>query len=145
MKQYIGNACGTIALIHLAANRPELKFDDNSVLGKFVNSTRTLTPEKRGEALQADESFRKIHAKVAEAGQTAAPTAEEAANVDLHFVALVPVKGKIWELDGRKPGPVCHGPTTDDAFLADGVKVCKAFMEANPEENRFTIVALAKD
>jgi ubiquitin carboxyl-terminal hydrolase L3 len=146
MKQKISNACGTIALVHLVANSEKhFKVAPNSTLGKFLELTKGLDPEKRGIALADDNDFRSSHEKVAHEGQTAAPSPEEAAKVDLHFVAFVPSGGKIWELDGRKEGPVCHGDTTDDTFLEDGIKVCKGFMEANPQENRFTIVALAKD
>ncbi|CAG0914897.1 unnamed protein product [Notodromas monacha] len=145
MKQKISNACGTIALIHLTANNPALKYDDSSTLGKFICSTSCLDPEARGTALACDVDFRTKHEKISQQGQTAPPSSEEAQNVDLHFVAIVPAEGKIWELDGRKEGPVCHGNTTPDTFLEDGIKVCQAFMQANPNENRFTIVALAKD
>ncbi len=35
----------------------------------------------------------------------------------LHFVALVVADGQLWELDGRKSGPVPHGPSSRDTLL----------------------------
>lgn len=37
--------------------------------------------------------------------------------VSLHFVALVVVDGQLWELDGRKSGPVPHGSCSSDSLL----------------------------
>jgi Ubiquitin carboxyl-terminal hydrolase, family 1 len=48
-------------------------------------------------------------------GQTRPPAPDEV--VALHFVALVEREGRLWELDGRKSGPVAHGPTTRDTLL----------------------------
>lgn len=46
--------------------------------------------------------------------------------------------------DGTKTSPINHGPTTADTILEDSVKVAKEFMARDPEEVRFTLVALAK-
>jgi ubiquitin carboxyl-terminal hydrolase L3 len=55
----------------------------------------------------------------------------------------VHVDGQLYELDGRKAGPVCHGSTTPMTLLNDSVVVLKQFMERDPGEVRFTILALA--
>ena len=41
----------------------------------------------------------------------------------VHFIAFVPCDGFLYELDGRKSGPVNHGPTSADTVLQDAVKV----------------------
>lgn len=48
-------------------------------------------------------------------GQTKPPELDEV--VSLHFVALVERGGQLWELDGRKSGPVNHGPTSKQTLL----------------------------
>ena len=48
-------------------------------------------------------------------GQTKPPELDEV--VSLHFVALVERDGQLWELDGRKSGPVPHGPTSQQTLL----------------------------
>lgn len=47
-------------------------------------------------------------------------------------------------LDGRKAFPINHGPTSADTLLEDACNVVKKFMERDPEEVKFTIVALCK-
>ncbi len=59
------------------------------------------------------------------------------------FVALVNVNNKLYELDGRKQGPVLHGDTTEMTLLHDACKVVKVFIDRDPDEMRFTILALA--
>lgn len=46
--------------------------------------------------------------------------------------------------DGRKAFPINHGPSSADTLLEDACKVIRQFMERDPEEVKFTIVALAK-
>jgi ubiquitin carboxyl-terminal hydrolase L3 len=59
------------------------------------------------------------------------------------YSALVCINDKLYELDGRKKGPIYHGPTTQGALLKDACKVIQKFMARDPEEVRFTITALA--
>ena len=44
--------------------------------------------------------------------------------------------------DGRKSGPINHGPTTKDTLLEDAAKVCKEYMARDPGEIGFSMVAL---
>ncbi|TWW81111.1 Ubiquitin carboxyl-terminal hydrolase isozyme L3 [Takifugu flavidus] len=52
---------------------------------------------------------------------------------------------KYLEFDGRKAFPIVHGKTSEDTFLEDALGVCKTFMDRDPEEVLFTIVALSKN
>ncbi|KAM4796658.1 ubiquitin carboxyl-terminal hydrolase isozyme L3 isoform 2-T2 [Rhinophrynus dorsalis] len=127
MKQTISNACGTIGLIHAVANnREKLDFECDSALKKFLEESLSLSPEERAKFLEKDE----------------APSIDD--KVDLHFVAFVHLQGHLYELDGRKPFPVNHGQTSDDTLLEDAIEVCKKFMQRDPDELRFTVVAFSK-
>ena len=54
MKQTIGNACGTIGLLHCAANsQPPLEVGVGSFLARFLIDTEALTPEQRGAYLES--------------------------------------------------------------------------------------------
>lgn len=46
--------------------------------------------------------------------------------------------------DGRKAFPINHGPSSQENLLEDACRVIKLFMERDPEEVKFTIVALCK-
>ncbi|XP_060682509.1 ubiquitin carboxyl-terminal hydrolase isozyme L3 [Hemiscyllium ocellatum] len=143
MKQTISNACGTVGLIHaLANNRDKLEFEPNSVMKKFLDDSSPLSPEEKAKYLEKDESIRVTHEFSAQEGQTEAPSLDE--KVDLHFITFVNVDGYLYELDGRKPFPINHGSTSADNFLEDAIEVCKKFMQRDPDELRFTVVALHK-
>ncbi|XP_077472769.1 ubiquitin carboxyl-terminal hydrolase isozyme L3 isoform X2 [Stigmatopora argus] len=144
MKQTIGNACGTIGLIHAVANNlAHLEFEPNSAMKKFVELTCKMSPQERGALLEKDESIRVMHESSAQEGQTEAPSSDE--KVNLHFIAFVNVGGQLYELDGRKPFPILHGKTTEDSLLEDASEVCKTFMARDPQEVRFTIITLSKE
>ncbi|XP_062861656.1 ubiquitin carboxyl-terminal hydrolase isozyme L3 isoform X1 [Trichomycterus rosablanca] len=143
MKQTIGNACGTIGLIHAVANnQAHLEFEPNSPLKEFILQSCKMNPQEKAAFLEKDESIRVTHESSAQEGQTEAPNVDE--KVDLHFISFVNVGGKLYELDGRKPFPIVHGTTTEESFLADAAEVCKKFMARDPQELRFTVVALSK-
>ncbi len=67
-------------------------------------------------------------------------------DVMTHFVAIIPKDGRIIELDGRKAFPIDHGPfASADTFATEASErvVRGAFMEKDPEELRFSMLALA--
>lgn len=144
IKQTIGNACGTIGIIHAVANNlKHLEFNSDSALKKFIEKTSKMNAEERAAFLEKDESIRVTHESSAQEGQTEAPSADE--RVNLHFISFVNVGGQLYELDGRKPFPIVHGKTSEETFLEDAVDVCKIFMARDPDEVCFTIIALSKD
>ncbi|CAH2223848.1 ubiquitin carboxyl-terminal hydrolase isozyme L3 [Pelobates cultripes] len=143
MKQTISNACGTIGLLHAVGNnREKLCFESDSALKKFLEASLSLNPEERARFLERDESIRVTHETSAQEGQSEAPSIDD--KVDLHFVAFVHVEGRLYELDGCKPFPINHGQTSDDTLLEDAIEVCKKFMQRDPDELRFTVVAFSK-
>ena len=130
-RQTIGNACGTIGVLHAVANtQHEYSIADDSWFARFFAATRTMTPAERAAHLEADDSLEAAHAGAASsvASSTAVPTPDE--EVDLHFVALVHVDGGLYELDGRKEAPVRHGDTSAESFLLDAGAVVKKFVQA---------------
>lgn len=147
MKQYVSNACGTIALIHSVANNAERLELKEGVFKALLEEAKSLTPEQRGELLLKDnsesEAYKLIatHQELAMEGQTEANPHEK---VNYHFVALVERGGFLYELDGRKEFPINHGPTTEDSFLLDGAKVCREFIEKDSENVNFTVMALVQ-
>ena len=142
MKQTIGNACGTIALIHSIGNlRKTISFQPGSVLDKFFKETETMTPAERAARLENDHVFARSHEETAKDGQTAAPSLED--EVEHHFIAFVQVGGRLYELDGVKKGPIDHGPSSPETFAVDAGKVCQAVIAKNPDRT-YTAVAVVK-
>jgi len=144
MRQTISNACGTIALIHsIANNSTRIQLAEGSSLQSFLSATARLSPEQRAEILEKEGTIGVAHGEYAQEGQTAAPSLES--SVDLHFVAFVNVDGNLYELDGRKNCPLNHGPSAPNSFLKDACKICQEYMDRDPGEMRFTVVALAEN
>ena len=148
MKQTIGNACGTIGLLHCLANAPQIHLTPDSFLDHFITATTGMSPEQRGQFLEhpphGAPSIDSIHEEAARGGDTQAPPAD--ADIDLHFVAFVPFQGRLWELDGRKAGPVDHGELNDtNVFLKDVAAVVKKdFIEKSNGSLQFSIIALSQ-
>ncbi|VVC90520.1 unnamed protein product [Leptidea sinapis] len=140
MKQCISNACGTIALIHAVANNTDKIELSDGHLKKFLDAAKDLDPNARGTLFVNNDGIINSHKELAQEGQTQANPNEP---VNHHFITFVHKDGSLYELDGRKAFPINHGPTTAETFLEDAAKVCKEFMARDPNEVRFTIMALA--
>lgn len=141
MKQYLRNACGTIAIFHAILNNlQDIKVKEGA-LKSFYEKAKDLTPEERGKLLEKDQDIIDIHQSIAREGQTQAPSLNE--KILFHYVALTAVNDELFEFDGCKSFPISHGSTSDDTFLTDAAAVCKKFMERNKDELRFTVMAIA--
>ena len=148
VKQRIGNACGTIGLLHALLNTPEqvreISIRPESWLKSFYDDCPApLSPIAKAERLEDDSVIRTLHDKATsdESNQTSRGSLDD--KLMTHFVALVHVNGGLYELDGRKEGPIRHGDTTQETLLQDACKVVEKFMKRDPNEVRFTIMALA--
>uniref|UniRef100_K3WN15 Ubiquitin carboxyl-terminal hydrolase n=1 Tax=Globisporangium ultimum (strain ATCC 200006 / CBS 805.95 / DAOM BR144) TaxID=431595 RepID=K3WN15_GLOUD len=144
MRQTVGNACGTIGILHAIGNtRQHITLDPSSYLGKLFNKTETKTPDEIADFLENDNELEETHSSAADAGQS-----EQLESVDdpinTHFICFSHVDGHLYELDGRKKFPINHGPTTQDNLLKDACAVIQKFMTRDEGEVRFTILALAK-
>jgi ubiquitin carboxyl-terminal hydrolase L3 len=142
-KQKVGNACGTIGVVHAALNISTLTggplpLRPDSWLTRFYARTAALTPDARAEALGEDQELASAHSDQVEVGDS--DVCDDTFN---HFVAFIEKAGSLWELDGRKSRPVNHGPVEGGDLLLAAVRVAKEFMARDPEELRFTLVALA--
>ncbi|KAJ4712671.1 Ubiquitin carboxyl-terminal hydrolase [Melia azedarach] len=121
MKQTVGNACGTIGLLHAVGNiTSEVKLIDGSFLDRFYKSTVPLNPLERAAFLENDREMEVAHSVAATAGDT-----EASDNVNTHFICFACVDGELYELDGRKSGPISHGASSPSTLLQDAAKVIK--------------------
>ena len=148
IKQRIGNACGTIGLIHALLNAPEglrgVSLDSSSWLGRFYNDCPApLDPVAKAERLEGDSTIETLHDRATSDSSNQTNRGSLDDKVITHFISLVHVDGGLYELDGRKTGPIQHGTTTETNLLQDACRVVEKFMKRDPQEVRFTILALA--
>lgn len=146
-KQRIGNACGTIGILHALLNTPAVVRDSSIIPDSWIDRFQTgcpstLDPVAKAERLESDPDIAQLHDKATSSEQNATGRGNIEDNVVTHFVAVVAQNGIVYELDGRKAGPIAHGPSSGDV-LRDGAKVLQKYMARDPTELRFTILALA--
>lgn len=147
MKQTIENACGTIALLHsIGNNLDRLEVRRGSFLDGFLSATRDMSPIERGSYLENPPeeaiSIDSIHENAAREGVTSAPSIDE--QINLHFVAFVQHDEKLYELDGRQAGPICHSSScSKNTFLADVARVIQSEYIEKSDALSFNVMALA--
>lgn len=151
-KQTIGNACGLIGLLHAASNGSAREsVNAESSLDTFIKNAIPLQPQQRAQLIEDSESLAHAHAEAAAGGETNAPSADDA--VDLHFVCFVKSlkDGHLWELDGRRKGPLDRGLLSNDedvlspTALDHGVRAFLKREASNDDrELRFSLIVLAQ-
>ena len=140
--------CGTIAALHAIANACAPALAARSPVGAFALAHAGASPDARGRALLACDALKS--ASDAAAGSAVAQTAcpdRHGPDLDHHFVAFVrSPAGRLVELDGTKPAPVDHGPTSAPTLLRDAAAaVRREFMDVEPDSIEFSLMALVAD
>lgn len=121
--------------------------DADSDLQKLIKDAIPLAPEDRAQLLYDSQELEKAYSSAALQGQSNAPGAED--DVDLHFVCFIKDrKNDLWELDGRRKGPLNRGQlAADEDVLSEKAldlgprKFIKR--EAKAGELRFSLITLA--
>ncbi|XP_044454171.1 ubiquitin carboxyl-terminal hydrolase 3 isoform X1 [Triticum aestivum] len=136
----LGNACGTIALLHAVGNAcSEISLLENSGLDLFFKSTASMDPYERVRVLEKDDDMARAHSLAANAGDT-----EIGDIVEEHYVCFTTLNGTLYELDGIKGGPIKHGPSSPESLLQDAVNVIKAMMQRIPNSVNFNVMVLSR-
>jgi len=119
----------------------------DSDLQELIKDAIPLTSEDRAQLLYDSKALEKAHSSAASQGQSNAPGAED--DVDLHFVCFIKdEKNNLWELDGRRKGPLNRGQLeADEDVLSEKALDLgpRKFMkrEASAGELRFSLITLA--
>lgn len=146
MKQLIGNACGTIAVVHVMGNlcrEGVAAAEPSSWLERFLCSYKDgMTSEDVGTLLEEDTAIEAAH-EMAERESEA--SSHHASNANLHFISFVNMQGVVLELDGRREAPVVRGRVADhggDFLEAAVAAIRKHYMNVSPDALRFNMIAL---
>ncbi|KAI1367621.1 putative ubiquitin carboxyl-terminal hydrolase [Xylaria arbuscula] len=146
-KQTIRNACGLMGLLHAVSNGPAKGFiEKDTPLSNLLSQSIPLAPAERSALLEKTPALATAHQEAASQGQTVAPDAQD--DVDLHYVCFVKTEedGTLWELDGRRKGPIARGQlAADEDVLSDKALLWGPlkFLERGGGDMRFSCVALA--
>ncbi|RFU77786.1 ubiquitin carboxyl-terminal hydrolase l3 [Trichoderma arundinaceum] len=159
-RQTIRNACGLMGLLHAVSNGPAKEFigtlastlwsnfvflEQGSTLDELIKKSTPLHPVERAKLLEQTPALADAHKAAATEGDTAAPDAQD--DVDLHYVCFVKGNdGNLWELDGRRKGPINRGglDKDEDVLSEKGLNLgALRFLEREGGDLRFSAVALA--
>ncbi|KAL8683070.1 MAG: hypothetical protein Q9186_000980, partial [Xanthomendoza sp. 1 TL-2023] len=120
-----------VALLNIVNNVPDLKLGDP--LQQFKEFTAGFTPALRGDAIGNFEFVKTVHNSFARKmdmlnadlqlkndassrKKSKAKTSDED-DAGFHFIAFVPVQGRVWKLDGLERQPQNLGPITGDDWV----------------------------
>ncbi|KAN0095693.1 ubiquitin carboxyl-terminal hydrolase [Hyaloscypha variabilis] len=151
-QQTIGEACGSIGLIHCLLNGPS-KFHlvSGSWLARIKDEAVDLGMEERSKLLYDSQELEVAHQSVAEMGDSRMPSVEGEGHEGQHFVAFVKEGGKLWELEGNRRGPLDRGSLGEDEdvlcprAIELGIgRVIELEKASGGGDLRFSCIALAK-
>jgi len=148
VKQVIENACATQAIISVLLNcqHPDIDLGDN--LKDFKSFVSNFDPDTKGLALSNSDVIRQVHNSFARQQmfemEEKAPSKEEDS---YHFIAYVPINGRLYELDGLKEAPIDLGPIQAGSDWTDVVRPVleKRMMKYSEGEIHFNLMAIVSD
>lgn len=151
-KQTIGNACGSIGVLHSVINGPASKYIlPGSDFEKLRRDAIPLKMADRAQMLYDSQPFEDAHSAVANLGDTTPPSPKTGHHVGHHFVSFVKADdGNLWELEGSRKGPINRGALADNEDVLSpkaldlGLKrVIKLVKDAGIDDLRFSCTVLA--
>jgi len=129
-RQIVTNACATQAILGILLNTETIVLGED--LTDFKSFTSSLDAESKGIAIGNSDSIRVAHNSFARAepfffDSSQKRTATSSDDI-YHFVAYIPFRDGVYELDGLKSGPIFLGDCGD--VEGDWWKVAQPAIEA---------------
>jgi len=146
-KQVINNACATQAIISILMNvhHSDLKLGEN--LTNFKEFSKAFDPALKGLSLSNSDQIKEVHNSFARQQMFEFDNSMKDDDKDsYHFVAYLPINGRLYELDGLKDGPVDLGACSQDSWMSHMKPVLeRRMMKYSAEEIHFNLMAVVSD
>jgi ubiquitin carboxyl-terminal hydrolase L5 len=143
-RQIVNNACATQALLSVLLNAEET--DLGKEMSDFKSFVAGLDSESRGIAIGNSDQIRVVHNSFARPEPFMSEESKFSTGTEdvYHFIAYVPFRGGVYEIDGLKDGPILIGDTTDSA---DWLAVAKPAIQArmnrySASETHFALLSI---
>jgi len=148
-QQVITNACATQAIINMLMNLEDIKeVQLSEELSNFKEFTSDFSSDNRGVALSNLPTIKEVHnsfsrQQIFEYDQN---NDNKSAEDNYHFISYMPIKGRLYELDGLKPGPIDHGKISTRGWINDVTTVInKRIASYAADEINFNLMAVIGD
>lgn len=144
--QVIRNACATQAILSIILNADQIQAGDE--LTSFKEFTKDFDPMMRGDALSNSETIRAAHNEYAPQQSFVFDEKISGEQEDAyHFISYVPIKGKVYELDGLQEGPRMLGEVAEGVNWIDVVTpiIQARIQEYAGNEIRFNLMAVVEE
>lgn len=147
-KQVINNACATQAILSVLLNVNHDEMSLGPILSSFKEFCSSFDSTMKGLTLSNSDEIRTVHNSFSR--QNLFEFDQKSASKDddvFHFVAYVPVKGRLYELDGLKDGPVDHGAVPESGDWLDLAKpiIEQRMAKYQAGEIHFNLMAIMQD
>ncbi|KAJ8257530.1 hypothetical protein GJAV_G00186580 [Gymnothorax javanicus] len=128
--QLIPNSCATHALLSVLLNCSGVEL--GATLSRIKEFTKGFSPESKGYAIGNAPELAKAHNSHARPEPRHLPEKQNGISAvrtmeAFHFVSYVPIKDRLFELDGLKAYPIDHGPWGEEEEWTD--KARRVIME----------------
>lgn len=147
-RQVITNACATQAIVSVLLNCTHEDLKLGSTLAEFKEFAQAFDPQMRGLTLSNSDKIRDVHNSFARQQLFEFDSRDEKKDEDaFHFIAYIPFKGRLYELDGLQEAPIDHGAIPNDAEWTDVARpiVQQRMQKYSEGEIHFSLMAVISE
>lgn len=145
--QTIGNACGTVGIIHaIGQAKQQVDLPLTGWLNAFFQECEGKSPMERADIMEHGEAADELEELHEEAAADDDNTSAVDANLNNHFITFVVGRDNhLYECDGRKEWLVNHGKSSKETLLQDACKVIQEKFFARDPNGMFAMTVLASN
>lgn len=145
-EQVTTNACATQAILSILMNNENIDVGEELTNFKSFTTGAMLDPANIGYSIGSHELIKSVHNSFHKPDpivydKSGATEKEDA----FHFISYVPFRGRLYELDGLRKGPIDHGEISDNWLAVAREKIQERMNKYAESEIRFNLLALIED
>lgn len=147
-KQVIENACATQAILSVLLNCRHSDLKLGHTLTELKDFCQGFDANMKGLTISNSPVIRSVHNSFARQQLFEFdPSSNNKSEDSYHFIGYVPIDGRLYELDGLKPGPIDLGPIPNDMEWTTVVKpiIEKRIQKYSEGEIHFNLMAVVSD
>ncbi|KRT81551.1 Peptidase [Oryctes borbonicus] len=147
-KQVIENACATQAILSVLLNSRHGDLQLGNTLADLKDFCQGFDATMKGLTISNSPVIRSVHNSFARQQLFEFDPTMATKNEDVfHFVSYVPIDGRLYELDGLKPGPIDLGNIPPDTEWTDIIRpiIEKRIQKYSEGEIHFNLMAIVAD